>query len=325
MNDHCGSQDGPRRWQVRVLALLSMLGLVDTAHACVSSYYNPRSQDKVHETYPDVRERRMGQLAWVLAFERCVGGDMFDVEVRLDWPGAVYVGDITYMGNTYPAYEVAPDSPLLIFLFQRIFGFQELPLRPGGSHSYPVTQVPDGQVDFNFRPQYFSRGGRMRSVSGSGNFSWKVAKYPNLNGDFALDYSFTFPITTCPLQDTAATLQDVQVAELSMSGSTAREKLVAIRMDCGIDPPRARMTLNDAGDAGNSGSQLTPTADSDAEGVRVQLLRNGSEVTFGQAWTFEPAVGGVHDHPFTVRYIRTSEPLVPGVIKGEAVLNVDYW
>ncbi|KAA8995473.1 fimbrial protein [Stenotrophomonas cyclobalanopsidis] len=96
-------------------------------------------------------------------------------------------------------------------------------------------------------------------------------------------------------------------------------------MDCGVDPPRARMTLSDAGDAGNIGSQLTPTADSDAEGVRVQLLRNGAEVQFGQTWDFDPGVGGVHDHQFTARYIRTDEPLVPGVIKGEAVLNVDYW
>ncbi|HDS1638370.1 TPA: fimbrial protein [Stenotrophomonas maltophilia] len=96
-------------------------------------------------------------------------------------------------------------------------------------------------------------------------------------------------------------------------------------MNCGVNPPRARMTLSDAGDASNTGSQLTPTADSDAEGVRVQLLRNGSEVQFGQTWDFEPSVGGVHDHQFTARYIRTDEPLVPGLIKGEAVLDVDYW
>jgi len=101
--------------------------------------------------------------------------------------------------------------------------------------------------------------------------------------------------------------------------------VVAIRMNCGIDPPRARMTLVDAGDAGNTGSQLTPTADSDAQGVRVQLLRNGREMQFGQSWDFDPGTGGVHDHPFTARYIRLNEALKPGQIKGEAVLNVDYW
>jgi len=48
-------------------------------------------------------------------------------------------------------------------------------------------------------------------------------------------------------------------------------------------------------------------------------------VQFGQTWDFDPGVGGVHDHQFTARYIRTNDALVPGTIKGEAVLNVDYW
>ncbi|AVO32607.1 fimbrial protein [Stenotrophomonas maltophilia] len=96
-------------------------------------------------------------------------------------------------------------------------------------------------------------------------------------------------------------------------------------MNCGSDAPRAQITLTDAGDATNSGSQLTPTVDSDAKGVRVQLLQAGSEVAFGRIWDFEPGVGGTHEIAFTARYIRTNEPLVPGLIKGEALLNVDYW
>lgn len=120
-------------------------------------------------------------------------------------------------------------------------------------------------------------------------------------------------------------LKDVQMAELAAPGATANEKPLAVRMDCGTDAPRATMTLTDAGDATNSGSLLTPTADSDARGVRVQLLQAGAEVQFGRIQDFDPGVGGVHDHQFTARYIRTDEPLVPGVIKGEAVLNVDYW
>lgn len=100
---------------------------------------------------------------------------------------------------------------------------------------------------------------------------------------------------------------------------------MAVRLSCGTDAPRAQITLTDAGDPANSGSQLTPTADSDAKGVRVQLLQAGSEVKFGRIWDFEPGVGGTHDIAFTARYIRTSEALVPGLIKGEAVLNVDYW
>jgi len=159
----------------------------------------------------------------------------------------------------------------------------------------------------------------------TGTITLRAPSEPSLDHQSIVQLDLKFPAATCPLQDKAETLQDVQTAELSVPGSTAKEKLVAIRRDGGGDPPRARMTLSDAGDAANTGSQLTPTADSDAEGVRVQLLRNGSEVQFGQTWDFDPGVGGVHDHQFTARYIRTNEALVPGTIKGEAVLNVDYW
>lgn len=312
-----------RRATAWALGLSAVLSLSGVAQACTSARGGNPPNDKTHATYPDVRERWMGQLLWSLQLTGCDRD--FVVDVKMDMPGLTYVGDIVYRGVAYPAYEAAPDSALLIFLFQRVVGFTELPLQPGVTAPYPVRLSEPGGVSFNLRPQYFSRGGRMRSFSGSGTFSWHLPLYPELDGDHEMNYSITFPATTCPLQDNAETLQDVQVAELLAPGGTAKEKLVAIRMDCGIDPPRARMTLSDAGDATNTGSQLTPTVDSDAEGVRVQLLRNGSEVQFGQTWNFDPGVGGVHDHQFTARYIRTSDALVPGTIKGEAVLNVDYW
>ncbi len=316
------------RWHACAMALLAALGLADAAQACVKEWHSPRAEHKVINSYPTDRERHMGQLAWVFQFDDCAQGDSFDVDVRMEMPGMTYVGEITYRGITYPAFEANPEAPLMIFLFQQVVGFTELPMRPGDTYAYPVSinsASPTTQATFNFRPQYFSRGGRMRSYVGSGRLVWNVAKHPHLAGEHILEHSFTFPAVTCPLQDTAETLQDVQTAELSVPGSTAKEKLVAIRMDCGAEAPRARMTLSDAGDASNTGSQLTPTADSDAEGVRVQLLRNGTEVQFGQTWDFEPGVGGVHDHQFTARYIRTDEPLLPGAIKGEAILNVDYW
>ncbi|HCT24871.1 MAG TPA: fimbrial protein [Stenotrophomonas sp.] len=96
-------------------------------------------------------------------------------------------------------------------------------------------------------------------------------------------------------------------------------------MDCGIAIPRADIVLTDTHDPGNSGSVLTPTADSTAEGVAVQLLSGGSEVQLGRPWFFNPGGGGVHTFDYTARYIRLADDLKPGLIKGEAVLNVDYW
>lgn len=315
-------------WQARAIALMAALVMAGAAQACVKEWHVPRAEHKVIDTYPTDRERYMGQLAWAFVFDGCVQHDAFDVDVRFEMPGMTYVGEITFDGMAYPAFEAHPEAPLMIFLFQRVVGFTELPMRPGVTYPYRVDAMspnPTYGATFNLRPQYFSRGGRMRSYASTGRLVWNVARFPHLDGELTLDHSFTFPAVTCPLQDKAETLQDVQTAELAVPGSTAKEKLVAIRMDCGAEAPRARMTLSDAGDAGNTGSQLTPTADSDAEGVRVQLLRGGAEVQFGQTWDFDPGVGGVHDHQFTARYIRTNDALVPGTIKGEAVLNVDYW
>jgi type 1 fimbria pilin len=315
------------RWHACAIALLAALGMADAAQACVRESHRPRTEHTVIDTYPTERERHMDQLAWLFDFYECTPYDPFDVDVRFEMPGMTYVGEITFDGKTYPAFEANPEAPLMIFLFQQTVGYDKLPMRPGITYPYRVGANSSTlfHANFNFRPQYFSRGGRMRSYTNNGRLVWSVAKHPHLNGEQTLEHSFTFPAVTCPLQDTAEALQDVQTAELAVPGSTAKEKLVAIRMDCGVDPPRARMTLTDAGDAGNTGSQLTPTADSDAEGVRVQLLRGGAEVQFGQTWDFDPGVGGVHDHAFTARYIRTNEALVPGQIKGEAILNVDYW
>lgn len=84
------------------------------------------------------------------------------------------------------------------------------------------------------------------------------------------------------------------------------------------------MALTDANDASNTGSELSPTADSDAQGVRVQLLREGREVQFGQSWQFDSPTGGTLLHEFTARYLHTSDALVPGIIKGQTVLTADY-
>ncbi len=189
------------------------------------------------------------------------------------------------------------------------------------------TAAGDGEQNtINYTALVFSRGGRMRTSSvRTGQVSLRSPAHPELDVTSPYYLAPQFPAVTCPLLDVSETLQDVQWAELPTPGSTAKEKPVAVRLSCGTDAPRAQITLTDAGDPTNSGSQLTPTADSDAKGVRVQLLQAGSEVNFGRIWDFEPGVGGTHDIAFTARYIRTSEALVPGLIRGEAVLNVDYW
>lgn len=322
----------PNQRRVRRLLAAPLLGLLfcaGSAAACVEYGINrDLLLDKMYDTYPETERAQFDSKVATRAFRDCPEKRDVPVFMTLEMPGLTYQGEVTYKGNTYPAYAAAPDAPLVMF-YHHVAHSEDGPLRNG--QEVPGLFEMSGGAGVNEAAiQYwavvFSRGGRMRTPPPMvGTITLRAPSLPSIDTQSIVRLDLKFPAVTCPLQDTAETLQDVQTAELSTPGSTAKEKLVAIRMDCGADAPRARMTLSDAGDASNTGSQLTPTADSDAEGVRVQLLRNGTEVQFGQTWDFEPGVGGVHDHQFTARYIRTNEALVPGTIKGEAVLNVDYW
>jgi type 1 fimbria pilin len=293
------------------------------AQAC-STIMWPVDRDLRYDTYPEAPKAWMWQVPGAITILDCVGPP-FQTSVRLDMPDLLPVGDVTYNGIVMPAYEASPDSALLAVTQVQTFGWDQVALRNGEEVPYLADVSGEGRAAFAPQFYVFSRGGRMRTFETRGTLTMTSVERPAVNTVMPVRLRIEFPATTCPLQDVDETLQEVQIAELSTPGSTAREKVVAIRMNCGIDPPRARMTLVDAGDAGNTGSQLTPTADSDAQGVRVQLLRNGREMQFGQSWDFDPGTGGVHDHPFTARYIRLNEALKPGQIKGEAVLNVDYW
>ncbi|MEN4938977.1 fimbrial protein [Stenotrophomonas sp. TWI1151] len=312
--------------------LFTSLALLLTAGAAVAcEQYSAKPDvllDTVYTSAPTGPNVFMAEERGRVAYQKCaLPGGIVSVFVRLEVPGLTYVGDIQYEGRTYASYATATDSALLAFDTFSNF-LDRRPVRLGEELELPYETFPGdvAQNTINYTALVFSRGGRMRTSSvRTGQVSLRSPAHPELDVTSAYYLAPQFPAVTCPLQDVSETLQDVQWAELPTPGSTAKEKPVAVRLSCGTDAPRAQITLTDAGDPTNSGSQLTPTADSDAKGVRVQLLQAGSEVNFGRIWNFEPGVGGTHDIAFTARYIRTDEPLMPGLIKGEAVLNVDYW
>ena len=330
MNANTSSDTPPIQRRVRRLLATPLLGLLfcaGSAVACVEYGINrDLVLDKMYDTYPEAGRVQFDSKVAARAYDYCPEKRDVPVFMTLEMPGLTYQGEVTFRGDTYPAYAAAPDAPLVMF-YHHVAWSEDGPLRNGEEVPGLYEMAPGrGNAAIQYWVVVFSRGGRMRTPpTMTGTITLRAPSEPSLDHQSIVQLDLKFPAATCPLQDKAETLQDVQTAELAVPGSTAKEKLVAIRMDCGVDPPRARMTLSDAGDAGNTGSQLTPTADSDAEGVRVQLLRGGAEVQFGQTWDFDPGVGGVHDHQFTARYIRTNDALVPGTIKGEAVLNVDYW
>ncbi|KOO84679.1 hypothetical protein VL23_12040 [Stenotrophomonas maltophilia] len=85
-----------------------------------------------------------------------------------------------------------------------------------------------------------------------------------------------------------------------------------------------KLTLTDANDPSNRGSQLAPTANATASAVRVQLLRDDLPVEFGQQWDHGLSASTQHDVTLQARYIRTTGTFAAGVVEGQAILTATY-
>jgi len=121
-------------------------------------------------------------------------------------------------------------------------------------------------------------------------------------------------------------LADVSVNELMNPDDVAKEEEIRISMNCPMGGIPVKLTLSDNHDVGNTGSQLSPAPGTDAQGVRIELLRNGTPVQFGVRWDHGHSMpgGGSESVAFSARYRRVAGPLVPGDVVGEAVLTADY-
>lgn len=303
------------------LALCGGLLVVGESAACVLR--EPKALS-AHANITNIRPNLFE--AYVSVFYDGCTARALDGEFFFDIPELRYVSTKRWNGRDHRMYETAPDSALMIFTVGNDMLDIESTLNPGQTSYHTINRSPSGSMGVKITVYSFSRGGGMRSFEAfNGLVRIHFPAAPQLDTEVPVDFSINFPATTCPLKDANEQLQDVLASDLPTPGSTAHEKTVAIRMECGADAPRARLSLSDANDASNVGSVLAPAAGSDAQGVRIQLLRHGSEVQFGQRWLIDPGVGGTQDQAFTARYLRTNDPLLPGVIKGEAVLDVDYW
>ncbi|WP_246161364.1 fimbrial protein [Stenotrophomonas cyclobalanopsidis] len=309
--------------RVQVLAL--SLALPGLAHACSATITWPIVEDRQKPGYRE-EIHMLVDAGTNVSYSGCPVGANLEMTVNIQGPGLRWVMDLPEVpvwpvDGGMPLYESGPDSPLIGFA--TTYDGPRTALRLGSNTLiYPVRNSSDSFIINAFM---FSRGQKMRDTQTLASLDITASAHPGFDVKVPVDITIAFPPTTCSMRDVAEVLQDVTAAELGRPGDSAREKPLALRMECGAAQPRADMVLRDAGDASNSGSILSATADSTARGVRMQLLSAGVEVQFGKAWFFNPGTGGNHDFPFTARYIRTDEPLVPGLIKGEAVLSVDYW
>lgn len=300
---------------------MAMMAASGAAQACDVKVQAPIVVDRDRPGYTEA-VRMIWDDGTNVSISGCPSGTPLELQVDLQGADLRWVGDIDFdaypVVGKLPVYESGPDSALMGFGLAS--GTAVYPFRLGPN----AVQVlgSGGVVPLLF---VLSRGSRMADFQTQVAMQLSAPAYPALGDTVPISINMRFPPTTCRMQDVSEVLQDVSLAQLANVGDTAMEKQVSLLMDCGIVKPRADVVLNDAGDFANTGSMLTPSADSTAEGVRVQLLSGAGEVQFGTPWFFNPGGSGVHAFTYTARYIRTNEALKPGVIKGEAVLNVDYW
>lgn len=247
----------------------------------------------------------------------------FVVDVPL--AGLTYVRDIVYDGMVWAAYGFNDRSPLIGMMYQ-LSGGSNQPLHPGQRVTIEASVPSGGQLNAGVIIRYFFRGGAMESVPyrylGAVE-TWPVTD-PGQRLLSPISLGFTVPPVTCTLANATHTLDDVVANDLAVADSTAKPSTFDVAMNCPMANVDVTLTMTDAHQPGDTGSDLAPGAGSTAGGVQVQLLRGGLPLQLGRAWSYGFSAKGQQVIPFEARYHRTADPLVPGVITGEAVLTADY-
>lgn len=249
-----------------------------------------------------------------------------DVLIAPRLTGLRYVRDI----DGFPAYEISPDSPLvqLVFHAAPLNGTEgpEWPIDALSDHSWGVpgdsVEGPGGAA-FQFRLEFYSRGGPMRPQLQRSLGSVQVLGSSSVEFHFEIGYEFQG--TTCALMDASPVLDPISADALDASG-TGGAKDFTVQMDCGVPGRPVSLEIYDATDRSNMSDILAPAAGSSAQGVGLQVLHNGLPLPMGRVWAHTDSTGASERIPFTARYIRVpSEPLLAGDIVGQAVLVANYY
>ena len=129
---------------------------------------------------------------------------------------------------------------------------------------------------------------------------------------------------TCSLSDTAFTLTEISADVVRTVGDSSHEQTFPVKMQCEAAGIPVKLTLTDANDPTATGSLLKPTAHATAEGVQVELLRNGVPVRLGQQWDHGASGSGEQNIDLQARYTRVPGALKIGDVEGQAVITATY-
>lgn len=261
------------------------------------------------------------------AFDGCSGRQ--PIEIAVDLAGLSYVQDVEYQGLTYPAYGFGPDSPLLILRHMSGYlggGLNSIPLRLGSNVDPNAPNPVAGTYRSNILVYVIARGGVMTSVpyAALGTITTWPQNFPALQNAIPVSIGIDALAPTCTLSSSSTSLDDVSSDALPAPGDSAGEKDVAVAMRCPGGGITIGLMLSDAHDPTNGSTSLEPAPGSAAQGVRIELLRNGLPQRLGQRWEHGLSAGGDEPIGLHARYLRTGSDIAPGDINGQAVLTADY-
>ncbi len=260
----------------------------------------------------------------------CNSSELIPVEVSAAMPELEFVRNVSFEGETFPAFGVRGRAKTPLLIFQYLVG-------NGGGNSQrfpfnPLTGLQFSGVGWSgvnrwswVRMAAVSRGGEMEALPTTivGEITYSTPSYPALVKKDNYHVTANLKTKTCKLTATAVTLQDVSISDLPTEGSTAREREFNVPMNCNGAFPMF-LELTDANAPGNNGSRLTPTSNATAGAVRVQLLREGDPVVLGKRWSVPMSQNGAQDVTLGARYYRETGTLHGGVVEGQAVITATY-
>lgn len=253
--------------------------------------------------------------------------------------GLTFVRYATVDGMTFPAYAWSSTSPLIVFrLYKTALGpgsggvnAPQVVSTDADSDGSGVTSgtssVDNNELTTNLQFALLSRGtpmtgGTLPTLRGQ----TMLTSHPRAGSvQSTLDLTVDVQSRTCTLSDTSLVLGDVRSQDLADSVSaTIGRTPFNVRMNCPFAGTRVTLKAYDARGSTLLAGQLTPGRWDSATGVRIQLLRSGQPLRFGQAWDLGAAPAGDTLIPLEAQYIRAGAAFGAGTITGEAKLVADY-
>jgi type 1 fimbria pilin len=148
----------------------------------------------------------------------------------------------------------------------------------------------------------------------------------------ALNPGTTINGRTCSVTNRSVNVTLPSISSNSVSAGPAGTTPLNLDVLCN-QGVTVKVTLTDASNPANTSTTLGLTPGSTALGVGLQILTGTTPIAYGadsnlvgnlNQWTAGISGGGPMSIPLTARYIRTTEVITPGTVKGAATFTMSY-